>query len=113
MWEEESRSENLSKLLMNEKKRRDKIEVQFASGTAAKRTEIAPSVGNIQDNSAEKDRNKRRSKWDQAVPASASIPAGQSSVQFTSVPTDDKTATSAFGTLPKYSKKKMILYRSL
>lgn len=90
---------------MNEKKRRDKIEVQFASGSVAKRTEIASSVGNVQGNSAEEDRNKRRSKWDQSIPDSASNPAGQSSVQSTLAPIHDKTATSAFGTLLKYPKR--------
>lgn len=81
------------------------IEVPFASSTEAKSTEQAPSVGNIQNKSADEDKNKRRSKWDQTVPGSSSIQAGQKSAQSTLDPTDDnKTATSDFGTLLKKSK---------
>jgi len=112
MWGEESYFENLSKLQRDEmdkreKERRERTKVEFVSGTAAKKVGppgTAPSGGNVQSNSADEDKSKRRSKWDQAVPGAAAIPSGQSNVQFTSVPTGNKTAISAFGTLQKKAK---------
>lgn len=112
MWGEESYFENLSKLQRDEmdkreKERRERTKVEFVSGTAAKKVGppgTAPSSGNVQSNSADEDKSKRRSKWDQAVPGAAAIPSGQSNVQFTSVPTGNKTAISAFGTLQKKAK---------
>ena len=71
-----------------EKERRERTKVEFVSGTAPKK----PSSGSADDE------RKRKSKWDQT------LPANQSAI-LTSVPTGTKTAIPAFGTLPKKSKQ--------
>lgn len=73
-----------------EKERRERTKVEFVSGTASKKpTSSAPG----------EEEKKRKSKWDQAVPAN---PATIATV--TTVASGTKMAIPAFGSLPKKPK---------
>lgn len=73
-----------------EKERRERTKVEFVSGTATKRPATAASGD---------EEKKRKSKWDQPLPAANPI-----SVAAVTVATGTKMAIPAFGTLPKKTK---------
>lgn len=73
-----------------EKERRERTKVEFVSGTATKKPAATVSG---------EDEKKRKSKWDQPVPA-----VNPTSIPTVTVATGTKVAIPAFGSLPKKSK---------
>lgn len=85
-----------------EKERRDRTKVEFVSGTAAKKPAGATggqTGGSSTTQSGADEERKRKSKWDQT------IPAHQASAVLTAVATGTKTAIPAFGTLASKKPK--------